>query len=160
MTLDKEMVEFSQQVFKNFGVDNLSSKIIGILFSEPGELSLDELANKTGYSLPSVSNKTRFLERLEVIHKIKKPGSKRVHYHMEKDLFRIMEKKLEKSYEAEINPAKEKVPKIINKHKNKKLSEKSRKRLQLLENYYNQILKMDKFFNEFHSKLKKMQNGR
>lgn len=159
-SLDKEVVEFSQKVFKNFGLDTLSSKLIGILYTEPDEISMDELAERTGYSLASVSTKTRFLEGLAMIQRIKKPGSKRIFYYMEKDLFKMMEKKIEKGFEAEINPAKQEVPKIINKYKNKKLSEKSKKKLRIMENYHKQILQLDKIFNEFLVSLRKVKNGK
>lgn len=154
MTIEKEMREFAEQVFRNFGLDILSSKIIAILYTEPEEVALEELSKKTGYSLASISNKTRFLENVEMIEKVKKPGSKKVYYYMEKDLFKMMQKKLEKAYEAEINPAKQKVPEIIEKYKNKKLNEKSKKKLEIMQNYYQQIIKLDKVFRQMQVRLK------
>ncbi|MGM5482253.1 MAG: GbsR/MarR family transcriptional regulator [Nanobdellota archaeon] len=156
--LDDEILGFSQRVFKNFGLDTLSSKIIAILYTEPEEVSIEKLAEKTGYSLGSVSTKTRFLEGLSMITKIKKPGSKRIFYYMEKDLFKLMEKKIEKGYEAEINPAKNEIPKILDRYKDSKLSEPSKKKLKIIENYYEQIKVMDQIFTDLISKLKEVRN--
>ena len=53
----------------------------------------------------------------------------------------------------EITPAKETIPKIINKYKNGKTSKEGKKKIQIITNYYNQILKVEKFLSELTKKL-------
>ncbi len=152
--LENEFAEFIQQVFKNFGLDSLSSKIVAFLYIEPTEISIERLSRKTGYSLSSISTKAKFLENVNIIEKIKKPGSKKVYYFMEKDIFKILDSKVDKVMEGEVAPAKENIPKIIEKYQGKKLTEKSKKTLNIIKNYHKQILAMEKLMLDFKKKLR------
>ncbi|MFW6013954.1 MAG: GbsR/MarR family transcriptional regulator [Candidatus Nanoarchaeia archaeon] len=152
--LDKELLEFTEQVFRNLGLDALSSKLIGILYPEPKEMSIEMLAKKTGYSLASVSTKMKFLENVEFVRKVKKPGSKKVYYYMEKDALKMLDTKFEKVLHAEVDPVKEHVPKLISKYKDKKLDEKSKKKLEIMKNYHKQMLQLEKILIDVRKKLK------
>ena len=70
---EEEFIEIVATAAKGHGFDDLSSKIIGILYIEPKKLSLDEIAQKTGYSLASISNSVKAIENARVIKKLKKP---------------------------------------------------------------------------------------
>ncbi len=152
--MDKDILEFTEQIFRNLGLDALSSKLIGILYPEPKEMSIELLAKKTGYSLASVSTKMKFLENIEFVKKVKKPGSKKVYYYMEKDALKILDNKFEKVIHAEVEPVKENVPKLVKKYKDKKLDEKSRKKLEIMKNYHRQMLKLEKILIDVRQKLK------
>lgn len=152
--VEKDITGFTEQVFKNLGLDALSSKLISILYPEPKEMSIEMLAKKTGYSLASVSTKMKFLENLEFVRRVKKPGSKKVYYYMEKDALKILDSKFEKVLHAEVEPVKENVPKILEKYKDKKLDEKSKKKLEIMKNYHKQMLKLEKILQEMRQKLK------
>ena len=152
--LENEFAEFIQQVFKNLGLDSLSSRIVAFLYIEPTEISIERLSRKTGYSLSSISTKAKFLENVNIIEKIKKPGSKKVYYFMEKDIFKILDSKVDKVMEGEVAPAKENIPKIIEKYQGKKLTEKSKKTLNIIKNYHKQILAMEKLMLDFKKKLR------
>ncbi len=147
-------MEFIKQVFKNFGLDPLSSRIVAFLYIEPTEISIERLSKRTGYSLSSISTKAKFLENVNIIEKIKKPGSKKVYYYMEKDIFKILDSKVDKALEAEVYPAKENLPRIIEKYNKKRLNEKSKKKLDILTNYHKQILAMEKLMIDFKKKLR------
>lgn len=96
MSITEDFIQYGINVFKNLGLDNLSASIASILFIEPTELSLLELSEKTGYSLVSISNKMRFLEKLGIITRIKKPKSKRIFYFIDKSIIKVMERKMQK----------------------------------------------------------------
>ena len=84
--LDEEFIDMYKQMGQMQGADSLLSSIFGILYLEPEEVSMDELAKKTGYSLASISNNIKTLERVGVVKRIKKPGSRKAYFFIEKNL--------------------------------------------------------------------------
>lgn len=144
--IEKEFVNFYVQVGKTWGLDNLSSKLIGILYLEPKEISIEDLAKRTGYSLASISNKMRYLENFGVLQRIKKPGSKKVFYYMEKDCIKLTQMHFEKIYSTEILPAKELMPRLLDKFKKEKLNKKEREKYEIIKNYHKQMLDVEKVY--------------
>lgn len=47
--IDREFINFYQRVGKAYGMDSLTSTIVARLFIEPGEVSIKELAEETGF---------------------------------------------------------------------------------------------------------------
>jgi len=121
------------------GFDELSSKLIGILFIEPEEIALDELANRTGYSLSAVSTALKFIERAGIVKRSKKPKSRKVYFYMEKDMLAMFLQIMRRKYEKIILPSKQKLPKIIEKYKQESTKE-SAEELRIVETYYNEVL--------------------
>lgn len=154
--IEKEFTDFLQNVYKDFGLDTLSSKLISILFIEPDEISIEELSNRTGYSLASISNKMRVLENLGVAKRIKKPGTKKVFYFVEKDVVKLQIKKIEAFTNKFMTPAKEILPRIIEKNKDKPVDEMSRKKLKIISDYYQQMLKIEKALKHLEKYLKEI----
>lgn len=144
MSIKEEFGNFSENVFMNFGMDNVSAKATCILFMSPKEVAIEDLANETGYSLASISNKMRMLERIGMIKRVKKPKSKKVYYYMEKDIIKIFRNKIEIARQVEIDPAKKLIPEMIKKYDQKKLGEKEKEHLKIIKNYYKQVLKAEK----------------
>ncbi|MFH1125899.1 MAG: hypothetical protein V1703_02135, partial [Candidatus Altiarchaeota archaeon] len=64
--LRKEIIEFGTGMFESFGLDNLTAKLLVTLYFSPKERSMEELAEETGYSLSSVSNKLKVLKDIFV----------------------------------------------------------------------------------------------
>ncbi len=120
------------------GLDEVSSIAIGILYVEPKEIALDELAEKTGYSLSAVSTSMKMLENFGLIKRVKKPGSKKVYFYMEKDMVQTTIQLMRTKLEKVIRPSLEKIPKII-KHYKTENSKESKEELKNLEKYYKQI---------------------
>ena len=147
---EEEFVDFVTEMFASFGMDKLSSKLVALLYIEPKELSMDQLSKITGYCKASILNKTRMLEGTGIIVRRKKPGTKKVFFYMDKDLLRIMKRKYEMAYQKEIIPVKENVPRIIAKYKNAKMSEKDKKKMKIIKDYYKQMLKIEKMFDKLH----------
>ncbi len=156
VTFEDEFLDFFIQVFRNFGLDTLGAKLIGALFLEPGELSLDELSNRTGYSLASVSSKLKSFESLGLIKRLKKPGSKKIYYYMDSDVTVIMRNKFRAFNNLYFEPAKKVLPTLIERNKNKNLTPLERKKLQIIIDYYAQIKKIERLMSEMSAKLEKM----
>ncbi|MEK6916931.1 MAG: hypothetical protein AABW92_04250 [Nanoarchaeota archaeon] len=149
MTLSEEFTEFTVDIWESKGLDALSSKLFATLFLEPKELSIDELSKKTGYSLASVSNKMRFIENIGLASRIKKPGTKKVFYYVEKDLKKIMKKQFDTIFNKEIKPIKETMPKLIEKYENEIISKEEKEKLGIIKNYYYQTLELEKKLLDF-----------
>ena len=73
---------------------------------------------------------------------------------MEKNILNIWKDALLKKEEHVINKVKEKLPTILKEYKSKAKTEKDKKKLKIMENYYNQVLIfgkiIKKIINEFN----------
>ena len=135
----EEFIALMTENSKVEGLDELSSKIIAILYAEPNELSLDEIAKRTRYSLSAVSTAMKFIERIGLIKRIKKPKSRKVYFYMEKGMIRFSLDMIRRKYEGVILPTKQRLPSIIKRYKREK-SENSKNELKIIENYYKEVL--------------------
>lgn len=143
-----EFIELIAENSKVNGLDELSSKIIGILFIEPEEVALDELANRTGYSLSAVSTALKFIERAGIVKRTKRPKSRKVYFYMGKDMLAISLQIMKRKYEKIILPSKQKLPRIIEKYKQESTKE-AGEELGIVENYYKEILFFEQILKEF-----------
>jgi HTH-type transcriptional regulator, osmoprotectant uptake regulator len=154
--MEDEFRSFLCKIFTDFGLDNVTCKLFSMLYLELEPVAIDELSSVTGYSLATISNKMRLLEGIGFAQRVKAPKSKKVFYFVEKNFISLMNKKLDKMKEIEIRPAKEIIPAIINKFKNKKFSEKMKLKYEIIQNYYKQILEIEKIIDEMKLKLNKV----
>jgi len=157
----EEFIHLMTENCKVNGLDELSSEIIAILYAEPREISLEELSKKTGYSLSAVCTATKLIERIDLIKRIRKPGSRKAYFYIEKEMIVFSIDLMKRKYEKIIIPTKQKLPLIINKYKKEK-SESSRQELKIIENYYKEVLLSEeiikniiKIVNKIRNKLKK-----
>ncbi len=157
----EEFIELMTENCRMNGLDELSSELIAILYAEPGEISLEELSKRTHYSLSAVCTAAKLIERIGLIKRTRKPGSRKAYFYMEKDLTVFSLDLMKKKYEKIIIPTKQKLPSIIEKYKKEK-SEKSRQELRIVENYYKEVLASEEIIkniieivNKVRSKLKK-----
>jgi len=146
MKAKEEFIEYIINLNKIKGLDDLSSKLVAILYVEPKEISLEELAKRTGYSLSAVSTYMKSIERMGIIKRTKKPKSKKIYFYMEKDTISKFKDLWKKRYSKLIETAKHKVPEIIEKYKKEKGSEEE---LRIIKNHYKQILSMEKIMKKF-----------
>lgn len=65
---------------RRFGLNELYGYIYGVLFLAKDPLSLGEVAEATGYSLSHVSTALKFMERVGLVVRLKKPGDRKVYY--------------------------------------------------------------------------------
>ena len=151
---EKDVMKLFESISTMYGMDILTSKISSIIYIEPEPVSLDELAKRTGYSLSSISNKIKKLSLFMPIIKSRKPGSKKIFVSMEKEMFKVLKAQLQKSREIEIVPVKNKLPGIIKDFKNQVKTEKDKKKLKIIEQYYKDVSKFDKIMNKCLKNLK------
>lgn len=154
--IDKEFVEIFKNMGRAYGLSDLPLKVIGILYLEPDEIAMEEIAKKTGYSLASVSNTMKFLVGAGMVQRVKKPGSKKLFYFMDKNLIKLNLKKLEAVYENMIWPLKDQLPSLIRKYKEKVKDETSKKKLEIIENYYKQVTDFESLIEKWKKDLQKL----
>ncbi|WP_229387682.1 HTH domain-containing protein [Methanosarcina sp. DH2] len=154
--IDREFINFYQRVGKAYGMDSLTSTIVARLFIEPGEVSIKELAEETGYSLASVSNKVRQLEPSGFIVKRTKPGTRKIYVRADKDVLRVAIGQLIRTQAGEIQPVITEIPHMIEHYRNEDLSEVQQKKIEILKRYHKDMLKLDILLEEMISKLENM----
>ncbi|OYT54005.1 MAG: hypothetical protein B6U72_03815 [Candidatus Altiarchaeales archaeon ex4484_2] len=154
--IEEEFAEFFKLLAKTYGMGDLQATVLSVLYLEPNEVAMEEIAKRTGYSLASISNTMKMLEGAGVVRRVKKPGTNKVFFYMEKDLIKLNLQKIKAAYESIINPGKEMLPKIIEKYGGKVGDRKSREKLRIIENYYHQMIQLDKLLRHMSKKLERM----
>ncbi|PIT84230.1 hypothetical protein COU37_04150 [Candidatus Micrarchaeota archaeon CG10_big_fil_rev_8_21_14_0_10_45_29] len=147
--IEKDFCGFMAEASASFGLDSLSAKIVALLYLSPEEISMEEIAKKTGFSLPSISNKMKMLEAAGFAQRIRKPGTKKAYFYMEKEMLRVIKKHLQMRYQKVLLPAKAAVPRMLDASRRRKLTEREKKQVEILQNYYKQILIGEKMLQKF-----------
>ena len=78
------------EVAASIGYSPLHGRIIAALLVNDGELSLKEIADKTGYSTSMISLSLDLLEVLGVIKKVKRVGDRNLYVSLQGDLLGIL----------------------------------------------------------------------
>ena len=154
----EEFIHLMTENCKVDGLDELSSRIIALLYAEPNELSLEEIAKRTKYSLSGICTATKLIERIGLIKRIKKPKSRKVYFYMEKSMIMFSLDITRKKYEKVILPTKQEIPLIIKRYKREK-SENSKKELKIIENYYKEILISESIMKKLIQMLENAKNN-
>ncbi|GIU69581.1 MAG: hypothetical protein KatS3mg002_0817 [Candidatus Woesearchaeota archaeon] len=149
----EQFIELMTENVKSNGLDDATSRIIAILFLEESEISLEELAKKSGYSLSLVSTAIKMMESFGLIHKLKKPHSKKVYVKMETDILDHTVIMLRRKQKYVVEKVKDTLPEIIANYKKFKGS---KKELKIIEKYYNDTLIFDKIINDIINKINKL----
>src|SRR4030043_1072928 len=151
--LSKDFLEFFQTAAGLQGIDSSTGTIMGVLFMEPEEISMEELAEKTGYSLALICNKVKILEPSGIVKRIRHPHTKKLFLCMEKDMSQIIKSTLLTKQKSVIALGKEKLPEFIKKYKNEKLTDEQKKKLMIVEHYYHDLLQFEIMLNQMVKKL-------
>ena len=147
--LNKRITELFQDMGQGQGLnDDLLMTIFSTLYLEPEPIAMEDLVKKTGYSLASISNKTKMLSPMVNIKRIRKPGSKKIYLYMDKNILSIWKDMLLKKEEHVVNRVKEKLPAILKEYKNKVKTAEDKKKLEIMKNYYGQVLKFGDIINK------------
>ncbi|SDF66767.1 DNA-binding transcriptional regulator GbsR, MarR family [Methanolobus vulcani] len=144
----QEFTELIVENLKSEGFDEISSRIVGVLFIEPEEMSLEEISIETGYSLSAVSTAMKNLSQFHIIKRFKKPGSKKAFFFLDKNLAAIGAQALRMKYDNVILPSKKILPDIIEKYE-RDGSDKTASELEIVTRYYRQILKLESIVENF-----------
>ena len=152
-----EFIELMAQNFKQNGFDDCTSKVVGALYIEPREISLETLAEKTGYSLSAVSTAMKFILRVGMIKRIKKPHSRKVYFFMEKDMVACTLNHMKKNYELSLHMSKDALPKIIDKYRLNKKND-SDEEFMIIKQYYDQVVAFEDIMKNFIDALENLQH--
>ena len=139
------------------GFDSISSKIVAELFIEPREISLEELSQKTGYSLSAVSTAMKGLNNFHVVNRIKKPGSRKVFFYLDKNIISAGTQILKTKYEKVLVPSKKALPEILEKYEFGD-SENSEEEMEIVRKYYLQVQKTEKIIKNFLDAMDELEN--
>ena len=110
---------------KSFGLKSVESKIYASVYCSIDCVSLEDIASKTGYSLATISTVANYLVNLNVLLRIKKPGTKKVFLNTHHHVSEILTSKLTAALEFIVQPKKSSLPKLIEDLKNDLKTEKS-----------------------------------
>jgi CRISPR-associated protein Cas8b1/Cst1 subtype I-B len=163
----QEFQKISFNMFKAHGLNNISCCIMAHLSVQTEEVTMDELANHTGYSLASISTATNMLINMGVVLKNKKPGSKKIYLTTNNNPTNLMEDKIKAMIETEIKDQKEKLPsiikdlkKIIKEEENKDKINKYKEQLLIIENHYEESKFMEHIMNIVQKEIAKRKRSK
>ncbi|MCD6477389.1 MAG: winged helix-turn-helix transcriptional regulator [Candidatus Aenigmarchaeota archaeon] len=139
------------EINKSKGLDELTSKLISILFVEPREISLEELAERTGYSLSAVSMSMKMFTNSGLIKKLKKPKSRKVYFYMEKNIIPYVIENMKKTLKN-IEISKKEMPEIIKNYKKTGMKEE----LEIAKDYYKRISVAEKIIRDVLNSLENL----
>jgi len=155
--LENDFIKHSFDMGKAMGMPELHAKLAGLLFLSSEPIALEDLAEKTGYSLSSVSTALKFLENIHRAKKTRKPGSKKIYYHMDPDVANFMKEMFKKVREGKIKPAREFMPALIKKYeKQAKTNKELKEKLGIVKNSYKQMVKVDEIMKKMIGELNKL----
>ncbi|NHJ47557.1 MAG: hypothetical protein FK733_07205 [Asgard group archaeon] len=138
-TAKEDFIEFLTNLCRLNGYDELSSRIIALLYIEPKEISLEELAKNTGYSLSAVSMTMKSLDNLGMIKRMRKPGTRKVFFYFEKNFMGKIVEFLSRKLESYIRATKEILPNIIEKY-NEEKTEQAKMEQKIVQDYFEDVL--------------------
>ena len=130
--------------------------MLAILIIEPVEISMEQLAEKTGYSLASISNALKDIDRIGILKIIHKPKTKKLYFFIEKDFSKHIKFMFDKIYNEVIKPTRERLPDIISRYKGQiKKSNTGMEKLKIIQNYYQYIQKTEEILTHFIKEMEK-----
>lgn len=143
------MEDIKERIYSSFartastiGYSEVHGRIIAALFVNDKPLTLQKLAEETGYSPSSISLSLDFLEVLGVVSKFKKKEDRKLYIKMQGDLLEALRKAVIKKTENSINEA---------------LEEFETYREEIKESKEEEVGKTKEILNSLESELKRLQ---
>lgn len=88
----ERVIESMEQSAEVYGLSRSAGRIYGVLFFAPEPLSIGELVEETGYAKSTVSNVTRTLARVGLIHRRSSDGGgRRVRFEPEREIWFVLQ---------------------------------------------------------------------
>lgn len=88
----ERVIESMEQSAEVYGLSRSAGRIYGVLYFADGSLSIPELVAETGYAKSTVSNVTRRLTRIGLIHRrSSEGGGRRVQFEAEREVWFIVQ---------------------------------------------------------------------
>ena len=99
----ERVIESMEQSAEVYGLSRSAGRIYGELYFSEEPLSIPELVDKTGYAKSTISNVTRTLTRIGLIHRrSSEGGGRRVQYTAEREIWFILQDVFQQYVQREI----------------------------------------------------------
>jgi DNA-binding transcriptional regulator GbsR (MarR family) len=99
----ERVIESMEQSAEVYGLSRSAGRIYGVLYFSEEPLSIPELVDETGYAKSTISNVTRTLTRIGLIHRrSSEGGGRRVHYAAEREIWFILQDVFQQYVQREI----------------------------------------------------------
>jgi DNA-binding transcriptional regulator GbsR (MarR family) len=99
----ERIIESLEQSAEVYGLSRSAGRIYGVLYFAPDPLSIPELVEETGYAKSTVSNVTRTLTRIGLIHRrSSEGGGRRVQFTAEREIWFILQDVFQQYIQREI----------------------------------------------------------
>ena len=99
----ERVIESMEQSAEVYGLSRSAGRIYGVLYFSEEPLSIPELVDETGYAKSTISNVTRTLTRIGLIHRrSSEGGGRRVHYTAEREIWFILQDVFQQYVQREI----------------------------------------------------------
>ncbi|WP_336338346.1 GbsR/MarR family transcriptional regulator [Haloarcula brevis] len=88
----ERVIESMEQSAEVYGLSRSAGRIYGVLYFADAPLSIPELVDETGYAKSTVSNVTRTLSRIGLVHRRSSDGGgRRVRFEAEREVWFILQ---------------------------------------------------------------------
>lgn len=99
----ERVIESMEQSAEVYGLSRSAGRIYGVLYFAADPLSIPELVDETGYAKSTVSNVTRTLSRIGLIHrKSSEGGGRRVRFEAEQEIWFILQDVFQQYIQREV----------------------------------------------------------
>lgn len=99
----ERVIESMEQSAEVYGLSRSAGRIYGVLYFAEEPLSISELVDETGYAKSTISNVTRTLTRIGLVHRrSSEGGGRRVQYTAEREIWFILQDVFQQYIQREI----------------------------------------------------------
>ncbi|MDS0223072.1 helix-turn-helix domain-containing protein [Haloarcula sp. S1AR25-5A] len=99
----ERIIESMEQSAEVYGLSRSAGRIYGVLYFAAAPLSIPELVTETGYAKSTVSNVTRTLSRIGLIHRRSSDGGgRRVQFEAEREVWLILQDVFQQYIQREV----------------------------------------------------------
>jgi len=99
----ERVIESMEQSAEVYGLSRSAGRIYGVLYFAADPLSIPELVDETGYAKSTVSNVTRTLSRIGLVHrKSSAGGGRRVRFEAEREIWFILQDVFQQYIQREV----------------------------------------------------------
>ncbi|MFB6361225.1 MAG: GbsR/MarR family transcriptional regulator [Halobacteriales archaeon] len=103
-SVEEEVIESMEQSAEVYGLSRSAGRVYGELYFAEESLSIPELVEETGYAKSTISNVTRKLDRIGLIHRrSSEGGGRRVEFEPERELWFVIQDVLQQYLHREIS---------------------------------------------------------
>lgn len=103
-SIEEEVIESMEQSAEVYGLSRSAGRVYGVLYFAEKPLSIPELVEETGYAKSTISNVTRKLDRIGLIHRrSSEGGGRRVEFEPERELWFVIQDVLQQYLHREVS---------------------------------------------------------